>query len=495
MQKLPPLALRSNRWTLSALTFAALLAAAPLAQAADCFWTGGTGDWGVAANWDCGRAAGAADDAFMTNNDDVLRLSGGSAAVRSMYLSGGRLDISGGAVLSTTSDMAGQVVWIGDFFFNWAREPRADLRVTGTGSLWQAQWSSIVVGNGATGAVTVDSGGEVSIRNLSFVLGTNGGNGTLAIGALPGQPPAAPGTVTGSNPGVIELGEDARSTGRLVFNHTNTGDYAFTRNLTGYHGELLHLAGVTRLKPDADSAVAGHIFTGSARVTGATLVLNSGLFVARADTANGIDGGITVESGGTLAGEATVGDANGKFATPITVQAGGTLIPGTLNSASGTLTVAEGGVTAQAGATLRFGLDNADNSRLAAAGPIDLGGATLALELAPGFAPAAGQQWTLVDNTGAAPVQGRFAQGTTISLPGYAFEIDYAGGDGNDVVLKLVAAPAPGGGGRVAAVPTLGEWSLLLLGLLAAGLGARRLRRAGWRAAGGRSGAREGGCY
>ena len=252
---------------------------------------------------------------------------------------------------------------------------------------------------------------------------------------------------------------------------------------------------MTRLKPDADSAVAGHIFTGSARVTGATLVLNSGLFVARADTANGIDGGITVESGGTLAGEATVGDANGKFATPITVQAGGTLIPGTLNSASGTLTVAEGGVTAQAGATLRFGLDNADNSRLAAAGPIDLGGATLALELAPGFAPAAGQQWTLVDNTGAAPVQGRFAQGTTISLPGYAFEIDYAGGDGNDVVLPLVAAPAPGGGGRVAAVPTLGEWSLLLLGLLAAGLGARRLRRAGWRAAGGRSGAREGGCY
>ena len=90
---------------------------------------------------------------------------------------------------------------------------------------------------------------------------------------------------------------------------------------------------MTRLKPDADSAVAGHIFTGSARVTGATLVLNSGLFVARADTANGIDGGITVESGGTLAGEATVGDANGKFATPIIVQAGGTLIPGTLNSA------------------------------------------------------------------------------------------------------------------------------------------------------------------
>ena len=77
---------------------------------------------------------------------------------------------------------------------------------------------------------------------------------------------------------------------------------------------------MTRLKPDADSAVAGHIFTGSARVTGATLVLNSGLFVARADTANGIDGGITVESGGTLAGEVEnpkllVSDSIGRLTT------------------------------------------------------------------------------------------------------------------------------------------------------------------------------------
>jgi hypothetical protein len=37
----------------------------------------------------------------------------------------------------------------------------------------------------------------------------------------------------------------------------------------------------------------------------------------------------------------------------------------------------------------------------------------------------------------------------------------------------------PGGNGSVAPVPTLGEWSVMLLGLLAAGLGALRLRRRG----------------
>jgi hypothetical protein len=38
-------------------------------------------------------------------------------------------------------------------------------------------------------------------------------------------------------------------------------------------------------------------------------------------------------------------------------------------------------------------------------------------------------------------------------------------------------AAAPGAPGAVTPVPTLGEWSVMLLGALAAGLGVRRLRR------------------
>lgn len=44
-------------------------------------------------------------------------------------------------------------------------------------------------------------------------------------------------------------------------------------------------------------------------------------------------------------------------------------------------------------------------------------------------------------------------------------------------VTATFVATATGPGEQITAVPTLGEWGLLLLGLLAAGLGARRLRR------------------
>ncbi|RRD56416.1 IPTL-CTERM sorting domain-containing protein, partial [Comamonadaceae bacterium OH2545_COT-014] len=46
-------------------------------------------------------------------------------------------------------------------------------------------------------------------------------------------------------------------------------------------------------------------------------------------------------------------------------------------------------------------------------------------------------------------------------------------------VTYRITFTAAGGAAGVTAVPTLGHWSLMLLGLAAAGLGARRLRRKG----------------
>ncbi|RRD56138.1 IPTL-CTERM sorting domain-containing protein, partial [Comamonadaceae bacterium OH2545_COT-014] len=45
------------------------------------------------------------------------------------------------------------------------------------------------------------------------------------------------------------------------------------------------------------------------------------------------------------------------------------------------------------------------------------------------------------------------------------------------VTYRITFTAAGGAGAGVTAVPTLGHWSLMLLGLAAAGLGARRLRR------------------
>jgi len=53
-----------------------------------------------------------------------------------------------------------------------------------------------------------------------------------------------------------------------------------------------------------------------------------------------------------------------------------------------------------------------------------------------------------------------------------------SGRDGRVVITAILDSTTPGGGGSgVAAVPTLSEWALMLLGTLAAALGLHRLRR------------------
>ncbi|MEP7197708.1 MAG: right-handed parallel beta-helix repeat-containing protein, partial [Saprospiraceae bacterium] len=66
-------------------------------------------------------------------------------------------------------------------------------------------------------------------------------------------------------------------------------------------------------------------------------------------------------------------------------------------------------------------------------GTVDLGGATLNINL--GYVPANGDQIKIIDNDLVDVIVGQFAQGDYISSGGYAFTIDYFGGDGNDVVL------------------------------------------------------------
>lgn len=67
-------------------------------------------------------------------------------------------------------------------------------------------------------------------------------------------------------------------------------------------------------------------------------------------------------------------------------------------------------------------------------GSVTLGGANLMVNLGM-YTPPIGQQFVIIDNDGADMVNGIFAQGTFVNSGPYIFEIDYSGGDGNDVVL------------------------------------------------------------
>ena len=101
--------------------------------------------------------------------------------------------------------------------------------------------------------------------------------------------------------------------------------------------------------------------------------------------------------------------------------------------------------------------------QLAIAGTVNLIGSTLSLSLLS--QPTNGQQFTIINNDGTADaVTGTFANGPTITVGSTQFSINYAGGDGNDVVLTASPVPEPAAAG--------------ILGLAAAGLLARRRRRA-----------------
>jgi autotransporter-associated beta strand protein len=80
--------------------------------------------------------------------------------------------------------------------------------------------------------------------------------------------------------------------------------------------------------------------------------------------------------------------------------------------------------------------------RLTASGTVTLGGT---LQVSPGFTPAPGSSFTILNKTSAGAITGTFnslPEGATFAAGGLLFQIIYTGGNGNDVVLTRVAAPA-----------------------------------------------------
>jgi Ca2+-binding RTX toxin-like protein len=133
------------------------------------------------------------------------------------------------------------------------------------------------------------------------------------------------------------------------------------------------------------------------------------------------------------------------------VQSGATLAPG---ASAGTFHT--GNVTFNAGATFALELGGAGAGQfdqLAVTGGVTLGGATLSVAFINSFN--AGGSFTIIDNDGTADgVSGQFAQGSQFSVGNTSYAINYAGGDGNDVVLTVTIVPP------LSTTPTPGNDSL-----------------------------------
>ena len=128
--------------------------------------------------------------------------------------------------------------------------------------------------------------------------------------------------------------------------------------------------------------------------------------------------------GGTLSG-------NGQLSGDVTLSAGASIEPG---SSIGVLSV--GSLTMAAGTNYNAEVSGSARDQIDSAGAVSLGGATLDVSGTPNK-----NATFIIINNGGGAVNGIFnglAEGDTFTSSGHEYEITYAGGDGNDVVLTAL---------------------------------------------------------
>lgn len=163
------------------------------------------------------------------------------------------------------------------------------------------------------------------------------------------------------------------------------------------------------------------------------VAVSNGEFVALEDSTVAL----TIGNGGTLKGNATVGD--------VTVQSGGAVAPG---MSPGCLTT--GNIAFVAGSTFTVELDGAtvctEYDQTSVTGTVDLGNATLDIQRLASYDPTVdGATFIIISNDGTDAVTGTFnglAQGAKTTVGGVEYTVSYTGGDGNDVTLTVAKAPA-----------------------------------------------------
>lgn len=153
---------------------------------------------------------------------------------------------------------------------------------------------------------------------------------------------------------------------------------------------------------------------------------------------------ITVTNGGLLGGSVSGSDSLGGLTALGSPGTPGTISPGTVADSTAILTVTSFALLTDGFLALEIaGL--ADHDQLAVNGAVNLGGG-LSLSLINGYAPALGDSFTVILNDASEPIAGTFtdkAENSIFAVGSSFFRINYAAGDGNDVVLTAVV-PEPG---------------------------------------------------
>jgi CSLREA domain-containing protein len=275
-------------------------------------------------------------------------------------------------------------------------------------------------------APSSNSIGSVSLNGGTLLLR---GDGNLSGSAL---------TITAAN-SVLDFQPGSGSSGAVNGITFNAGTSLTLQGSAGTTATLGNLSGTGTAALSNSIAASAGTFSGFTTFTksGAGRLAVSGSSPAFAGTVSVTDG--TLGGTGTLGGPLTVSGP---------LNSGGAVAPGnsvgTLSSGDFSITSAGGTLGIELDPTNSGGLGTSDN--LDVTGTVTLTGGNLALSLLS--APTVGQTFRIITNDGSDAVTGTFSTangapiaGNSFGVGSTSFQISYAGGSGNDVVLTVTSTP------------------------------------------------------
>jgi autotransporter-associated beta strand protein len=265
---------------------------------------------------------------------------------------------------------------------------------------------------GAIGFFSFSSGGRARVKVY--------GNGLLSIPYhhLPG---VSLGSLEGD--GDVILGANNLTVGKNDLNTTFSGNIQ--------DGDLASGGSLTKVGTGTFILASANTYTGPTTVTSGVLELTNSTGSATGTGAVQVNAG-SLGGTGTIAAAVTVGTGTG---------AGAFLAPSIGAQGPATLTI-QSPVTFHADGTYTYKLDSTtlQGDTVVAKGVTIDTGARFFFGVVTGSLPA-GSVFTLIDNTAVTPIAGNFsnlADGWTFSQSGNKFQVDYEGGDGNDLTLTVV---------------------------------------------------------
>ncbi len=277
----------------------------------------------------------------------------------------------------------------------------------------------------------------------------------------------------GSGAGFDGIALEGGTAGNVLFEHANLNDGAITVD-----GHTITYTGLEPISSTISAASVDLVYSAAAEtidVSGAgpgmtqvTSTAGESVTFLHPSTS------LTIDTAAADADTINLSSLGAGFGASLTLDADSSDLVNVGGSGPGS--VFTGGLTLLGGPVISFDLLGAapgsGYDQLVVNGTVDLGTGLSLLDLLLGFTPVIGDTFVLIDNDATDAVLGSFsglAEGASFALGATSFGISYVGGDGNDVVLSVLA---PGGGDP--SVPAPATLALAVTGLLGAAWRRRR---------------------